>query len=242
MSYIEGFLVAVPEANKQKYIDHAKSAVPLFRQLGATRLVEGWGDQVPDGKVTDYRSAVKSEDDEQVLFSWVEYPDKATRDAANQRMQDDSDAMKGMAEMPFDGMRMIFAGFEPLVERGSGGKPGYVQGYVAPAPKTNRDAVRRMAETMSQISRDCGALRTFDGWAEDIKDGKVTDFKRAVKAQDGEAIVFGFTEWESKEAFDAAMAEMRDDERMPPPDADMPLDGKRLIFGGFVPVVDSKEG
>ena len=89
MSYIQGFVLAVPAVNKQAYIDHAASAVPLFRDFGMTRMVENWGDEVPEGKVTDFRRAVKAKDDEVVLFSWVEWPSKDAYAAGMQQMMED---------------------------------------------------------------------------------------------------------------------------------------------------------
>src|SRR5690606_11711252 len=116
MKYVEGFVVAVPAANKEAYIKHATEAAPLFKEFGVTRMVECWGDDVPDGKVTDFRGAVKAKDDEVVVFSWFEYPSKEARDAANQKMMTDP-RMQAMGEsMPFDGKRMIFGGFVPVVD------------------------------------------------------------------------------------------------------------------------------
>ena len=82
MSYVDGFVIAVPTANKQKFIDHAATFDELFLQYGASRVLECWGDDVPAGKQTDFQRAVKAKDDEAIVFSWVEWPDKATRDAA----------------------------------------------------------------------------------------------------------------------------------------------------------------
>ena len=115
MGYVEGFVAAVPAANKEIYLKHAKDASVLFKEFGATRLVECWGDDVPEGKVTDFRGAVKAKDDEVVVFSWVEYPSKEVRDAANQKLMTDP-RMQNMADMPFDGKRMIFGGFAPIVD------------------------------------------------------------------------------------------------------------------------------
>jgi uncharacterized protein YbaA (DUF1428 family) len=115
MSYIDGFVVAVPVANKAKYLEHARKALPLFKEFGATRLVEGWGDDVPDGKVTDFRRAVKAEEGEVVIFSWLEWPSKATRDAGMKKMMEDP-RMKAMGDMPFDGKRMIYGGFQPILD------------------------------------------------------------------------------------------------------------------------------
>ncbi len=120
MSYIDGFVIAVPQANKQQFIDHANMADNLFIEWGALRVLECWGDDVPEGKVTDFRRAVQAKDDEVVVFSWVEWPDKATRDAAMAKMMDpdNQDPRMDPAKnpMPFDGKRMIFGGFVPVVD------------------------------------------------------------------------------------------------------------------------------
>ena len=112
MLYIDGFVAAVPKASKQAYIDHARKASELFKEWGATRCVETWGDDVPKGEQTDFLRAVAAKPDEVIVFSWIEYPDKATRDAAGQKMMSDP-RMQAMT-MPFDGARMIYGGFETL--------------------------------------------------------------------------------------------------------------------------------
>jgi uncharacterized protein YbaA (DUF1428 family) len=122
MPYIDGFVLAVPTADKQKFIDHANLGNGVFMDLGATRILECWGDDVPDGKQTDFRMAVKAREDETVVFSWVEWPDKATRDAAMKHMMDPDTSDDRMNPeknpMPFDGQRMIFGGFEAVVHLG----------------------------------------------------------------------------------------------------------------------------
>lgn len=116
MKYVEGFVVAVPADKKDLYRQHAAQAAPLFKEFGASRVVECWGDDVPDGKITDFRGAVKAQDGEVVVFSWIEYPSKAIRNAAYEKMMTDP-RMKDMgANMPFDGKRMIFGGFEPILD------------------------------------------------------------------------------------------------------------------------------
>ncbi len=119
MSYIDGFVIAVPTANKQKFIDHANLGDSVFIELGAVRIFECWGDDVPNGKLTDFRRAVQAQDDETVVFSWVEWPDKATRDAAMGQMEvlmkTDDRFSPEKNPMPFDGKRMIYGGFAPVV-------------------------------------------------------------------------------------------------------------------------------
>ena len=114
MTYVDGFVAAVPNANKQKYIEHARDAAKMFKEFGALKLVECWGDDVPDGKLTSLPMAVEKEDDETVVFSWVLWPSKQVRDEGWAKMMEDERMQ--MNEMPFDGKRMIYGGFEVVVE------------------------------------------------------------------------------------------------------------------------------
>ena len=120
MSYIDGFVIPVPTENKQKFIEHAKLADSIFTELGATRVIECWADDVPEGKSTDFLKAVQAQPDESVVFSWIEWPDKETRDAAMKTMMSDefNDARMEPKKnpVPFDGKRLIYGGFEPIVE------------------------------------------------------------------------------------------------------------------------------
>lgn len=126
MSYVDGFVIAVPTANKQKFIDHASTGDPMFIEMGALRVVECWEDDVPLGKQTDFRRAVDAKEDESIAFAWIEWPDKPTRDAAMARltamMNDPANADPRMDPaknpMPFDGKRMIFGGFAAVVDLG----------------------------------------------------------------------------------------------------------------------------
>lgn len=115
MSYIQGFVIAVPKANKQAYIDAAKAAALIFKEYGALRVVEAWSENTPDGKVTDFKRAVKAEPDEAVVFSWIEWRDKAAYEGTAQKMEADP-RWAEMGEMPFDGSRMIWGGFDPIFE------------------------------------------------------------------------------------------------------------------------------
>ena len=244
MAYVDGFVLAVPNANKQKFIDHAATADPMFAEMGATRIFECWGDDVPDGKVTDFKGAVQAQDDESVVFSWIEWPDKVTRDAAMAKLsaqmegKEPADSRMDPAHnpMPFDGARMIFGGFTPLIDEGEvGTATGYTDGFVTPVPEAKRDAYRDMATKAAGIFREYGALRSLEAWGDDVPAGKLTDFSRAVKAEDGEAVVFSLLEWPDKQTRDAGWAKIMEDERMNP--NDMPFDGKRMFWGGFKPVV-----
>jgi uncharacterized protein YbaA (DUF1428 family) len=236
MSYIEGFVVAVPRANKDAYRNFAAGSVTMFKDCGATRQVETWGDDVPDGKVTDFKGAVKAKPDEAIVFSWLEYPDKSTRDEANKKMMEDP-KMKEMGErMPFDGQRMIYGGFEPINDSGKSARPGYVDGCLIAVPKANKDAYKQMADKHAAILKEYGATRTVDAWADDVPDGKVTDYKGAVQAKPDETVVFSWIEWPSKEARDKGWDAAQKDPRMK--ELQMPFDGQRLVYGGFSTLID----
>ena len=238
MTYYQGFVLAVPSANKHAYVEHATKAVPLFREFGMTRMVECWGDDVPHGKVTDFHRAVQATEDETIVFSWCEWPSKEAYQAGTERMMSDPRMME-MGEMPFDGKRMVYAGFAALLEHGAGGTPGYVDGYLVPVESGNRDAYRDMAAKAAPIFLEHGATRVVESWGDDVPHGQVTDFYRAVAASDGENVVFSWVAWPDKAARDTGSAEVMADPRMQP-DAipEMPFDGKRMIFGGFQPVLD----
>lgn len=116
MAYIDGFLIAVPTTNQQKFIDQANRLDSLFIEYGATRVVECWGDDVPKGKLTDFHRAVQATDAETVVFSWIEWPNKATRDAGMEKAMKDPRMQPESNPMPFDGKRMIFGGFQQVTE------------------------------------------------------------------------------------------------------------------------------
>ncbi|WP_372985911.1 DUF1428 domain-containing protein [Marinobacter sp.] len=116
MSYIDGFVAAVPTANKAKYIRHASDAAAVFKEHGVVKMVECWGDDVPEGEVTSFPMAVKSRPDETVVFSWLVWPSREVRDKAMPRIMEDPRLQPDVNPMPFDGKRLIYGGFEVVVE------------------------------------------------------------------------------------------------------------------------------
>ena len=236
MAYIDGFIIPVDPARQAEVIGHAERIDKFFLEYGATRVVEAWADDVPDGKITDFKRAVQAVNDETALFSWIEWPDKATRDAAMQKMET-NEAMMAVP-MPFDGKRMIFGGFEPMVNETALGDTGYVDGFVAPVTPANKAAYIAMAQKAAGKFLAHGALRSSENWGEDVPGGTVTDFKRSVLAEGDENVVFSWVEWPDKATRDAGWGKLMDDPSMQP-DA-MPFDGKRMFWGGFIPVVDLK--
>lgn len=116
MSYVDGFVLTVPSANREAFRVFAEEAVRVFRDHGATRCVECWGDDVPDGKLTSFPMAVQKKEDETVVFAWIEWPSREARDAGMAAVMEDSRMSSDPSAMPFDPKRMIFGGFTPIVD------------------------------------------------------------------------------------------------------------------------------
>jgi uncharacterized protein YbaA (DUF1428 family) len=116
MTYVDGFVAAVPTANKQAYIKHAETSAALFKEFGALNIVECWGEDIPEGKVNSLHTAVMRKEDETVVFSWVTWPDKATRDAGLMKVFTDPRMQPDQNPTPYDGKRIIRGGFEMIVE------------------------------------------------------------------------------------------------------------------------------
>lgn len=116
MNYVDGFVAAVPTANKAEYIKHARDAAVVFKEHGALKMVECWGDDVPEGKVTSFPMAVKCQPDETVIFSWLVWPSREVRDQAMSKIMEDPRLQPDVNPMPFDGKRLIYGGFEIVVD------------------------------------------------------------------------------------------------------------------------------
>jgi uncharacterized protein YbaA (DUF1428 family) len=116
MSYVDGFVAAVPAVNRELYRKHAQAAAAVFKEHGALRVVECWGDDVPEGKLTSFPMAVKRKEDETVVFSWITWPSRQVRDEAMKKVMADQRMRPDANPMPFDGQRLIYGGFEVLFE------------------------------------------------------------------------------------------------------------------------------
>ena len=117
MNYLDGFVAAVPLANKEAFLQHATNAAAVFKEYGALSVVESWGDDVPEGQLTSFPMAVKREAGETVVFSWIQWPSKAVRDSAWEKIMADPRMDATINPMPFDGKRMVFGGFQIIMEK-----------------------------------------------------------------------------------------------------------------------------
>ncbi|MEE2002568.1 DUF1428 domain-containing protein [Alkalimonas sp. NCh-2] len=116
MNYVDGFAAAIPAANKEQYIQHARAAAQVFKEHGALRLVECWGDDVPEGELTSFPKAVQCKEDEVVAFSWILWPSKEVRNSAMPKVMADPRLQQDTNPMPFDGKRLIYGGFQMVVD------------------------------------------------------------------------------------------------------------------------------
>ena len=237
MPYYTGLVAAVPTARKQDYIAHAAASWNVFAKHGATRMVETWGVDVPHGHTTDFHRAVEAGGDETVVFSWIAWPDRATCDAAWQAMETD-EAMAALPPMPFDGSRMIYGGFSPVLEAGEPMGSDYYQGFALAVPAGNKAAYTDMARKGWEMFGEAGADGVVEAWGEDVPHGKRTDFYRATKAVDGEVAAFRWIAWPDRATCDRAAKAMQEDPAMQDM-PEMPFDGKRMMWAGFEPVFDS---
>jgi len=112
MNYVDGCVIPVPTANREAFLKHAQAAAAVFKEHGALTVVDCWGDDVPEGKVTSFPMAVQREEGETIVFSWITWPSRAARDTGMKKAMDDARMMD--VTMPFDGKRMIYGGFEML--------------------------------------------------------------------------------------------------------------------------------
>ncbi len=236
MSYIQGFVAAVPTANRVTFRAHAQKAMEGFHAYGMQQAAECWGDDVPEGKLTSFPMAVKAQAGETVVFAWYLWPSRAIHDAAMIDAVNDPRLNMDTNPMPFDGKRVIHGGFEPIVELGSRQMGGYIDGFICAVPKDGRETFRSFAQEVDPIFIEYGATWIMECWGVDIPDGTVTDFRRAVLAGPDENVIFSWTQWPDKATRDEGSRRMMQDARFA--SIQMPFDGKRMIFGGFEPLVE----
>ncbi len=237
MTYVDGFVLAVPKANQKAYRKMASDASAVFCKHGATRFVETWGKEVPQGKVNCLNSAVLRKPDEVVVFSWIVWPSKAARDAGNAQAMADPELCGSGMDCPFDGQRMLFGGFELLCGDALA-TPGVLDGVLMPVPSANRAAYKEVAEKMASLLREYGATAVVDCWGDDLPEGKVNSFHTAVLRKPDESVVFSWISWEDQAAQERGWAQIMADPRMEElSPKTVGADMSRMIYGTFTPLV-----
>lgn len=243
MSYAHGFIAAVPQANRDVYRRHAKKVGEVFRENGASQVMECWEEEVPDGEVTSFPLAVRRKEGEAVVFSWYRWPSKEVADAGMKATMADERVRceAGQVGKIFDGKRIIYGGFDVVAEKraDAGIDTPYVHGMAAAVVASRREAYAKCAGEMGAILRERGALEVVDCWEEAVPEGELTSFPKAVLREEGEAVVFSWILWPSKEAGRAGMGAMREDARLANLFEEIGgmMNLKRLIHGGFTPLV-----
>ena len=236
MVYVQGMMAPVASEKKAQYQTLSAKAADVFRQNGALSVVESWGDDIPDGKVNDMKSAVKLKDGETPVFTWIVWPSKAARDEGMQKSFANPLFSEGF-DPGMDGARMFFGGFETIIEAGDFSGADYIDGFLVPCLVKNKEAYRKMAADAWPLFERHGAISMFECWQDDLPDGQLTSMALAVQKKPDEAVLFSWVGWPSKEARLKGQASMMADPEMRPP-PEMPFDGMRMIFGGFEVIVD----
>ena len=243
--YIDGLVFAVPTANKQAFIDYAKRSDSFLE--GYIRIGYGWEDELLEGQLTDFRKSVQAKTDESIIFVWIEWPDKATRNLEHQNMQArlKSEATFINEIPPFDGARMLSGGFETIIDfettihnKKGDFKMSYFDGFLFAVKSENKEAFIDYANRANSLIEGC--TRIVYALEDDLQDGQVTDFRMAVQAKDDEAVVFGWEEWPDKEARNKGHELMADyleshetlGKEIPP------FDELRMVFGGFETIIE----
>lgn len=246
MSYIHGFVAPVPTANKEAYVKFTQNTAAVLKKHGAVQAVECWGVDVPEGKLTSFPMAVKAKADETVVFSWTRWKSKEDADKVEAKMRagEIPEFDFKANPPPFDGKRLIYGGFEPIVDVGEMADDAgllYVTGFVWACPTAIKDKYISFNTSMAEAMVKLGALKVMDCWGVDVPDGEVTSFPLAVKRGAEETVVFAWAVWPSKAVADAAIAKMQAGEaEMPeikPDESDAVFDATRMIHAGFEMVV-----
>ncbi|MDO5658488.1 MAG: DUF1428 domain-containing protein [Paracoccus sp. (in: a-proteobacteria)] len=241
MTYITGTVTPVPAANKDAFIAHARAVWPMFARHGALRQVEAWGEDIPHGQQTDFWRAIQAEDGEVPVFSFTVWPDRATCDAAWAKIMSEAQPeLAAMEQMPYDGRRMFWGGFAPIVERGAA-EGNWLQGFVLAVPAANKQSYIEMAEAALPMFEGHGATHQVECWGEDVPHGTLTDFYKAAQAQGDEVPLFSWIAWPDRATCDrAAQAMQAEHEAGQHQHAQMPFDGMRMFWGGFSIILDER--
>ena len=239
MTYFEGFVVPVPEANEGAYRKHSADFAPVLQGAGVKRMVETWESDVPEGKLTDFRKAVDARPAEKIVFSWFEYPDRQARDAANAKMMSDPRMAEMGKDMPFDGKRMIMGGFDAIVDEGSAGG-GYTDGWVVPVPSSKRDAYRELASKNAELLPRIWGDTDRRGVGRRRQQGRSHRLLPRGQSRRRRERRVRFDRMAGQADPRFGLGKIMKDERMQP-QGEMPFNGQRMFWGGFEKILDTAQ-
>lgn len=238
MVYVSGMIGPVRTSEKSRYTRFAEASGEIFKRHGALALVDGWGEDVADGKVNDLKQAVQLKPDETVVFTYVIWPDKETSETGMIASMADLDHRMDDFNASMDGKRMIFGGFEPIVTFGDFSNAPFIDGFLLAVPTGNRESYRQMAEDAVPFFRKFGMISMFECWGVDVPVGTLTSMEIATLKKPDETVVFSWVGWPDKATRDKAFEDMQSDPDMKAPEV-MPFDGSRMMFGGFTVIADT---
>lgn len=235
MVYVQGMLAPIAETQKDAFTAAARKAAPVFKQAGALAVVDAWGFDLPAGKHNDFRTAVKAEDGETVIFSYIVWPDKSAGETGMETAMQDPFFQSGEFASGMDMKRMIFGGFEPAFSVGAFVGVGEIlDGFLCPVRHDQKQIYIDYAEKAWPLFfSNHGAAATYECAGVDVPDGEITSMPMAVMKKPDEMVMFTWMTWPTKEVRDEAAKVMFTDEKAIEEIGEMPYDGSRMIYGTF---------
>ena len=227
----------MPQENKQAYLDHVREAVTLFKDHGATRMVENWGTTCRRARSPTSTARCRRRTTRRCCSAGSNGRREGVRDAGMKAMMQD-ERMKTLA-MPFDGQRMIFGGFSPIVEKGAARRaPAMPTDSSSPCRGANRDAYIRMALNASRVFKEYGAIRVVEAGAMTCPTARSPIFGARSQRKTARPSSSAGSNGRRNRRADEAWPKLMADPRMQPDKANMPFDAQRMIYGGFATILD----
>ena len=238
MDYLDGFLIPVPVAHKDRFVTYSHVSDATFVRNGALRILECWPEEVDGSGFGAPAAGIDRREGEVIAFSWIEWLDKTSQvrsmSALNAIMKTDPHFDPARNALPFDLSRVMWGCFQTLVERGYPTSSAYVRARVRVVPGARKEDCRLAAERSWEALRDCGALRLVETWEDGEPQGQQAASFQALKQSSSERLVFSFVEWPSRAVYDRASP--RVDDALP---GDTQVEDRLVLWGGYRPVVEA---
>ena len=211
MVYVTALIAPVKKGGETQFVKSVRASGEICIRNGALADVQAWSDDVPVGKVNDLHQAVKREDDEDIVFSYIIWPDKQTcQDGMSALMSDPIISDPDFAP-PMDGKRLIYGSFEPIVSEGNTSGADYIDGFLFVVPAENKTAYQQMAAEAWPFFEKFGAISMYECWGDDVPDGKLTSMPLATHKKPDEVVLFSWIGWPDKATRDKGYADMQND-------------------------------